>query len=106
MVNSSWTEEHIRQLWGGDVDKVYPPCDVTHLTLTKGEGREVSGQKGEIRILSLGQFRPEKDHPLQIKAIFELRQILPEDDWDRVKLVIVGGCRGKEDWKMVKLVIV
>ena len=22
--------------------------------------------------------------------------------WDRVRLVIVGGCRGKEDWKMVQ----
>ena len=32
----------------------------------------------------------------------ELRPILSEEDWDRVKLVIVGGCRGKDDWKMLK----
>ena len=34
MVNSSWTEEHIRQLWSRgeeDVVKVYPPCDTSHL---------------------------------------------------------------------------
>ena len=38
------------------------------------------------------------DHSeLQIKVMFELRQILAEEDWDRVKLVIVGGCRGQED---------
>ena len=29
MVNSSWTEDHIVNLWGdhGKVHKVYPPCD-------------------------------------------------------------------------------
>merc|ERR1712013_606768 len=41
-------------------------------------------------------------HPLQIKAMFELRQILAEEDWERVKLVIVGGCRGQDDWKLVQ----
>jgi len=100
MVNSSWTEEHIREIWGrgeGGVAKVFPPCDTSHLTHTVGDR---DGE--EVRILSLGQFRPEKDHPLQIKAMFELRQILSEEDWDRVKLVIVGGCRGHEDWKLVQ----
>ena len=31
--------------------------------------------------------------------MFELRQILPEKDWQRTKLVIIGGCRGQDDWK-------
>ena len=97
MVNSSWTEEHIKTLWGKEVAKVFPPCDTSHLSHTVGDR-----DGDEVRILSLGQFRPEKDHPLQIKAMFELRQILAEEDWDRVKLVIVGGCRGQEDWKMVQ----
>jgi len=96
MVNSSWTEEHIRQIWGRLPAKVFPPCDTSHLA-------HITRQAGdEVRVLSLGQFRPEKDHPLQIKAMFELRQILAEEDWNKVKLVIVGGCRGKEDWKMVQ----
>jgi len=100
MVNSSWTEDHIKSLWArgeGDVSKVFPPCDTSHLAHIVGDR-----DNDEIRILSLGQFRPEKDHPLQIKAMFELRQILSEEDWDRVKLVIVGGCRGQDDWNMVK----
>jgi len=103
MVNSSWTEDHIRQLWGdggeGGVVKVFPPCDTSHLT---DIAREEVGEKGEVRILSLGQFRPEKDHVLQIKAMFELRQILPEKDWQRTKLVIIGGCRGQDDWKLLQ----
>jgi len=101
MVNSSWTEEHIRQLWGGeggDVVKVFPPCDTTHLTGIV----QVTDEKESVRILSLGQFRPEKDHVLQIKAMFELRQILTEEDWERTKLVIIGGCRGPEDWKLLQ----
>ena len=55
-----------------------------------------------MRILSIGQFRPEKDHPLQIKAMFELRQIITEEEWANVRLVIVGGCRNQEDWKLVQ----
>jgi len=100
MVNSSWTEEHIKSLWSkreDEVSKVFPPCDTTHLTKVQG-----ARNNDQVRILSLGQFRPEKDHALQIKAMFELRQILVEEDWNRVKLVIIGGCRGQDDWKMVQ----
>lgn len=97
MVNSSWTEQHILELWGGEVSRVFPPCDTSHLAATLGQ------REGEqVRVLSIGQFRPEKDHPLQIKAMFELRQILSEEDWSRVRLVMVGGCRGKEDWRLVQ----
>ena len=102
MVNSSWTEDHISQLWGATGQgglKVFPPCDTSHLNdITRDE----LGDQDEVRILSLGQFRPEKDHVLQIKAMFELRQILPEKDWERTKLVIIGGCRGQDDWKLLQ----
>jgi len=96
MVNSSWTEEHITQLWGGAPVRVFPPCDPA-----PPPARPASPSH-QLRILSLGQFRPEKDHPLQIKAMFELRQLLSEEDWGRVRLVIVGGCRGPQDWKLVQ----
>jgi len=102
MVNSSWTEEHIRQLWSRgeeDVVKVYPPCDTSHLEHVT---RDESTSSNQVRILSLGQFRPEKDHVLQIKAMFELRQILTEEDWEKTKLVIIGGCRGPDDWKLLQ----
>ena len=32
----------------------------------------------------------------------QIQRILAEDDWERVKLVIVGGCRGQDDWKLVQ----
>ncbi|KAH8295718.1 hypothetical protein KR018_005692, partial [Drosophila ironensis] len=101
MVNSSWTENHILQLW--DVPfkthRVYPPCEVSHLKnlehLDKGD---------DFIILSVGQFRPEKDHPLQLQAIYELRTLLAQDEalWNRVKLLIVGSCRNEEDYERLK----
>ena len=49
-----------------------------------------------------GQFRPEKDHALQIQAMFELRQILEEENWKKIRLVLIGGCRNAEDEKRVQ----
>ena len=33
----------------------------------------------QFRVLSLGQFRPEKDHPLQVRAIARLRDKVTEE---------------------------
>ena len=46
-------------------------------------------------VLSVGQFRPEKDHPLQIRAFarFLKQQRKPAG----VRLVLLGSCRGAED---------
>eukprot|EP00088_Acartia_fossae_P062987 TRINITY_DN7649_c0_g1_i9.p1 TRINITY_DN7649_c0_g1~~TRINITY_DN7649_c0_g1_i9.p1 ORF type:complete len:489 (-),score=45.40 TRINITY_DN7649_c0_g1_i9:212-1678(-) len=98
MVNSSWTEDHIGSLWEVTAHKVFPPCEVSHLNQL-GSLREESK---EVKIISLGQFRPEKDHSLQIKAMYELRQIITDEEWQKVKLVIIGGVRGEEDENLVK----
>nr|BAN21210.1 glycosyl transferase [Riptortus pedestris] len=102
MVNSSWTEEHINHLWGCNLSthRVYPPCD-TIAFKSLPQAPDIS-DGGPIKITSVGQYRPEKDHPLQLQALYELRRILPEDVWDRVKLVFIGSCRGSEDMERVK----
>ena len=112
-MNSSWTEDHINRLWCGHTEdkknsvsknthrqvfKVYPPCDVTDFTRIPRRTHE----RSDVRIVSVGQFRPEKDHALQIRTMFELRQILEESVWERVKLVLIGGVRNAEDEKRVK----
>ncbi len=33
----------------------------------------------QFRVLSLGQFRPEKDHPLQVRALARLRDKITEE---------------------------
>lgn len=105
MVNSSWTEDHISQLWGGPgkvIHKIYPPCDVSKFREIKRKDDEDTDEEGMKKILSLGQFRPEKDHALQIRAMFELRQIISEEQWEKVRLVLIGGCRNAEDEARVK----
>ena len=46
---------------------------------------------GPIKIVSVGQFRPEKDHALQIRAMFELRQIVDDAVWKRVRWELNSG---------------
>ncbi|XP_067645074.1 GDP-Man:Man(3)GlcNAc(2)-PP-Dol alpha-1,2-mannosyltransferase isoform X2 [Eurosta solidaginis] len=101
MVNSTWTENHIRDLWGVPfkTHRVYPPCEVKNLkSLTRNESPD------KIVIISIGQFRPEKDHPLQLQAMYELRTLLSrnEDLWNKVKLIIVGSCRNDSDYERLK----
>lgn len=95
MVNGSWTEEHINSLWNRPLStyKVYPPCDTSDfqkLPLERPKNKT-------MKIVSLAQFRPEKDHPLQLKAMYHLRQIVNEQLWENIELVFVGSTRNQED---------
>ena len=49
-------------------------------------------------VVSIGQFRPEKDHRLQIRAFQRLLQRRgQEEEEEELRLVLVGGCRNQED---------
>ncbi|ESK97445.1 asparagine-linked glycosylation alpha-mannosyltransferase-like protein [Moniliophthora roreri MCA 2997] len=70
---------------------VYPPCDTREMATIPLEGRERV-------IISVAQFRPEKDHPAQLHALHELFKEHPEFKESRpVKLVMVGGSRNAQD---------
>ena len=102
MVNSSWTENHIIALWDATykTHRVYPPCEVSNLKKLE----HLPSSDETIYLLSVGQYRPEKDHPMQLQAMYELRTLLVnnEDLWSRLKLVFVGSCRNQEDQDRVK----
>ncbi|KMS94369.1 hypothetical protein BVRB_022100, partial [Beta vulgaris subsp. vulgaris] len=51
-------------------------------------------------ILSVAQFRPEKDHMLQLEA-FALVLSLVKQHRNRVRLVLVGGVRNSDDQSLV-----
>ncbi|XP_050546579.1 GDP-Man:Man(3)GlcNAc(2)-PP-Dol alpha-1,2-mannosyltransferase [Daktulosphaira vitifoliae] len=95
IVNSSWTEDHIKSLWKRSLSthKVYPPCDTSDLQCIPLE----RSNKKSIKIISLAQFRPEKDHPLQLKAMYHLRQLVTEHLWENIELVFIGSTRNQED---------
>jgi alpha-1,2-mannosyltransferase len=69
MVNSTWTKNHIDGLWGVKARLLYPPCntEMAQNILLDGEARLKQG--GGRYIVSVGQFRPEKDHFLQLRAL-------------------------------------
>ncbi|XP_078101374.1 GDP-Man:Man(3)GlcNAc(2)-PP-Dol alpha-1,2-mannosyltransferase-like [Sander vitreus] len=122
MVNSTWTLRHILSLWRSPsrTAVVYPPCDVRaflDVPLEDREedeeeegweelGRELAGGEEEDAkadrkchsIVSVGQFRPEKDHRLQIRAFHKLLGGRAEKS---VRLVLIGGCRDREDEQRV-----
>ncbi|EDV98003.1 GH17189, partial [Drosophila grimshawi] len=101
MVNSTWTENNIVDLLNDPlkIHRVYPPCETKHLT-----SLEHTGKDDEILIVSVGQFRPEKNHPLQLQVLYELRTLLARDEalWNRIKLLIVGSCRHEEDYERLR----
>ncbi|XP_070694835.1 GDP-Man:Man(3)GlcNAc(2)-PP-Dol alpha-1,2-mannosyltransferase-like [Pempheris klunzingeri] len=133
MVNSTWTLGHILALWRSPsrTSVVYPPCDVRAFLdvqleeeeeddemeegweelgreLGSGEEEEEGGGRGgEHRkchtIVSVGQFRPEKDHCLQIRAFRKLLDRRGEGPGGResLRLVLIGGCRNQEDEERV-----
>ncbi|KAF8515293.1 glycosyltransferase family 4 protein [Gautieria morchelliformis] len=71
---------------------VYPPCDTKLMAAFSLTGRS-------RLILSLAQFRPEKDHATQLRSLAELLETHPEyrSGNKEVKLVLMGSSRNAED---------
>ncbi|VDM30975.1 unnamed protein product [Hydatigera taeniaeformis] len=92
-VNSTWTQRHIAALFATQTYLLYPPCPC------RVEER-VSGAKRKPWIISIGQFRPEKNHMLQLKA-FEVFLKRISGDRSPYRLILIGGCRHAGDRKRV-----
>ncbi|KAL1934894.1 hypothetical protein VTP01DRAFT_7076 [Rhizomucor pusillus] len=91
MVNSTWTKGHIDQLWKTDAEIVYPPCDTERLN-------ELPLSNRKTKVISVAQFRPEKDHSMQVRAMARLLEKYPQ--WRQSKeleLVLVGSSRNQGD---------
>lgn len=67
---------------------MFPPCDVSGL-------ESLSLKNRQRVVLSIGQFRPEKDHELQIRSFSMMLERNP--GLSDAKLVLLGSCRGKDD---------
>lgn len=120
MVNSSWTKAHIDSILFHDngllniltylpplvflrpllvtlkpAQIVYPPCDTRELAELP------LGDRGRI-IVSLAQFRPEKDHRAQLLALSSLLESHPEYRNPPIKMVLIGGSRNTKDAERVE----
>ncbi|KAJ7857603.1 mannosyltransferase [Mycena leptocephala] len=99
MVNSSWTQRHVDTVlayppfgrWGIVRTRVvYPSCDTREMARLPLEGRERV-------VLSIAQFRPEKDHAAQVRALHELLKAHPKYAEEGIQLVLIGSCRNAGD---------
>ncbi|GBG25246.1 GDP-Man:Man3GlcNAc2-PP-Dol alpha-1,2-mannosyltransferase [Hondaea fermentalgiana] len=95
IVNSSWTKSHIDSLWGRDALVVFPPCGIDEFQAS------CKRQRDRV-IVSLGQFRPEKDHRLQIRTLAGIKARLAGGKRDPPRLVLYGSCRNEEDQARVE----
>ncbi|XP_046359733.2 GDP-Man:Man(3)GlcNAc(2)-PP-Dol alpha-1,2-mannosyltransferase-like isoform X1 [Haliotis rufescens] len=100
MVNSTWTFNHIQALWsaGNRTHIVYPSCDVSEFVKIPLEKSLVSKER---TMVSVAQFRPEKNHSLQVKSFAKFLETV-DSEWGMYKLVLVGGCRNEGDAERVE----
>lgn len=92
MVNSTWTKNHIDSLWNVDSLKVFPPVDIDKLL-------KMDIKKKRSTIVSVAQFRPEKNHELQIKSFAKYLSIEKDKS---IILQLIGSVRNKGDEERVK----
>jgi alpha-1,2-mannosyltransferase len=94
--NSNWTVNRLQAVWKrSDIEVLYPPAaigDGEHITV-------IAAQEDKVRlnaIVSVAQFRPEKNHELQLRVFARVLKSLPD-----TKLWVMGGCRNKEDESLI-----
>jgi len=88
MANGTWTCNHVKTLWKKErTHVVFPPCNTDHL-------QTIPITKRADRIISVAQFRPEKDHALQLRAFHILKQ---RGFAAGATLVLIGSSRSAED---------
>ena len=101
MVNSSWTRRHVAELWWRRCRPtlVYPPCDTAAL-----QALPLDRRLKRLYVVSVAQFRPEKDHEKQLRAFAAARARaarisvpIAADGVLSARLQMVGGCRGPDD---------
>lgn len=111
----------LRFAQGDKIRRVFPPCNTetmlrekdlhpTAETRTEPDYVVVSGPSGapvgqrQCVLLSIGQFRPEKDHLLQIQSFHHLLLTHPHlRAVPDLRLVLIGSARNAGDGAIVKL---
>ncbi|PWN38437.1 UDP-Glycosyltransferase/glycogen phosphorylase [Meira miltonrushii] len=108
VANGSWTRNHLNNLMFGTkasglpdskkVQVVYPPCDTASLNTFPLQQRQ------KMTLVSLAQFRPEKEHATQIRIIKDLidQRKRSGQDIDQIKLICMGSSRNEGDEKRIE----
>lgn len=97
LANGSWTANHLVALWGAAPEIVYPPCDTARL---RALPLMPAGAVARRRlVVSISQFRPEKDQQLQVRAFVRLLRRWADEGGrgERPTLVLAGAVRHADD---------
>ncbi|KAL7752476.1 asparagine-linked glycosylation protein [Sorochytrium milnesiophthora] len=100
MVNSTWTANHIKHLWHmpSKTFLVYPPCDTMALAqLPIRAAAATPTHTRAAKMISVAQFRPEKNHRLQLEAFAALLDKHPRFRAEKVQLALLGSSRNAAD---------
>lgn len=106
IVNSSWTAGHIRQLWWHwrPPSIVFPPCNTTAL-----QQLQLDRKLKRLYLISVAQFRPEKNHRLQLEAFAHARQLALQDSdhggWSLVHCLITSSMQKSTNAALVCLLL-
>ena len=90
VTNSRWTNERLRSAWNrSDAVILYPPVKI--------EKKKIHSAR-ENAVVSLGQFRPEKNHAMQLRIFARLKNMKSccNEFW------MIGGARDAEDLQRVE----
>ncbi|KAH7320237.1 alpha-1,2-mannosyltransferase alg11 [Stachybotrys elegans] len=108
MTNSTWTQAHVKALWGPHREKnhkqspisvLYPPVAVSEME-QEVEVSAASEKKREPAIVYIAQFRPEKNHRLIIQSFSQfVKSGTAASKYAR--LVLIGSVRDDQDSKRV-----
>jgi alpha-1,2-mannosyltransferase len=95
VVNSKWTQYHIEELWRSSVLKIYPPCKTNIWKCCSFWIKKALKRK---YVLSIGQFRQEKNHELQLRS-WRLFKDIFGSRYPSTTLVMIGSTRNEADLK-------
>lgn len=89
--NSTWTNDHIQQIWTScEPVIIYPPCSTEKL-IVKDEDCDRKNQA-----VVLAQFRPEKRHELILQSFSQFLETT-SDTSQALKLILIGSTRSQAD---------
>lgn len=90
--NSSWTQRHMEGNWPGKCTILYPPCNVDEFW-----SQDFDNKKKVV--VSLAQFRPEKQHDLQLDMMKYHQEKHPDSD---VIFRIMGSAKFEDSERIYK----
>ncbi|KAF2229347.1 glycosyltransferase family 4 protein [Viridothelium virens] len=105
MTNSTWTQGHIRKLWGPrrarrkkvfETEAVFPPVAVEELEGAIDVSKESEKNRGKY-LLYIAQFRPEKNHQVILDAFAKFLHVQQGSSQEKPKLILIGSVRDSDD---------